>query len=185
MSITRVSAVCNQPKNVLLHLVKQTNKKGVPCVEFNRCVWADFIPECKGLKIRGTGSWKLSAGLDVSVNVILRPYMSDWQPDQDAAPHRAILSSTSSYFLLSAPQDISRATFYRQMSNISWCHYRYVWIYIKWHGLYCFCWPATDSILTGLYCIVCQPPVCPQYEVSLRKQLGPGRKRTQGGHHFI
>lgn len=29
------------------------------------------------------------------------------------------------------------------------------------------------------------PPVYSQYEVSLKKQLGPGRMRTQGGHHFV
>lgn len=103
---------------------------GVPCVAFNCCVCVHFIQGSKGLKIWGIGSCKLPVCVDVSVNVILRLYMSDWQPVQDVAclsfsvfcdrlQHRAILSSISGYFLLSAPEELSRVTFYRQMSNIS------------------------------------------------------------------
>ncbi len=46
--------------------------------------------------------------------------------------------------------------------------------------------PADHFLITsGEDYKACQPPVYLQYEISVCKQLKPGGKGTQGGHHFV
>lgn len=124
----------------------------------------------------GVGNCKLPVRLNVGVNGILHLLCVRLAPCPgrtlnvfcDELQHPAILSSISGH-------EISLLSLMPLLLRLN---------------LYQMAWPIIASadhllIASGKDYTARQPPVCPQCEVSLCEQLGPGRKRTQGGRHFV